>query len=57
MSRDGMRISWHWAGAMANLSNNPGISVAWAQFLFNPGMTIVGLELIRVLRDRLSNVP
>ena len=45
------------AAAMANLSNNPGISVAWAQFLFNPGMTIVGLELIRVLRDRLSNVP
>ena len=45
------------AAAMANLSNNPGISVAWAQFLFNLGMTIVGLVLIRVLRDRLSNVP
>lgn len=45
------------AAAMANLSINPGISVAWAQFLFNLGMTIVGLVLIRVLRDRLSNVP
>jgi phosphate:Na+ symporter len=45
------------AAAMANLSNSPGISVAWAQFLFNLGMTIVGLVLIRVLRDRLSNVP
>ena len=45
------------AAAMANLSHNPGISVAWAQFLFNLGMTIVGLVLIRVLRDRLSNVP
>ena len=45
------------AAAMTNLSNNPGISVAWAQFLFNLGMTIVGLVLIRVLRGRLLNVP
>jgi Na/Pi-cotransporter len=41
--------------AMANLSSDPGISVAWAQFLFNLGMTIVGLVSIRVLRDRLSD--
>ena len=40
---------------MANLSNDPGISVAWAQFLFNLGMTLIGLVLVRVFRDRLSD--
>jgi len=39
--------------AMADLSKDPGIRVAWVQFLFNLGMTIVGLFLIRVLRDRI----
>jgi len=39
--------------AMAGLSNDPGMSVAWAQFLFNLGMTVIGLVLIRVFRDRL----
>jgi hypothetical protein len=39
---------------MAEISSDPGISVAWAQFLFNLGMTIVGLVLIRVFCDRLS---
>lgn len=42
--------------AMAGLSNDPGISVAWAQFLFNAGMTIIGLVLIRVFRDRLADL-
>jgi phosphate:Na+ symporter len=42
--------------AMAGLSNDPGISVAWAQFLFNAGMTIIGLILIRVFRDRLADL-
>jgi Na/Pi-cotransporter len=41
------------SAAMAGLSSDPGISVAWAQFLFNLGMTILGLVLIRVFRDRL----
>ena len=44
------------AAAMADLSNDPGISVAWAQFLLNFGMTIVGLVLIRIFRDRLPEV-
>jgi Na+/phosphate symporter len=44
------------ATAMAGLSNDPGVSVAWAQFLFNLGMTLIGLVLIRVLRDRLPDV-
>jgi len=44
------------AAAMADLSNDPGISVAWAQFLFNLGMTAIGLVLIRVFRDRLPDV-
>jgi Na/Pi-cotransporter len=44
------------AAAMADLSHDPGISVAWAQFLFNLGMTIVGLVLIRIFRDRLPEV-
>ncbi len=43
------------SAAMANLSNDPGISVAWAQFLFNLGMTLIGLVLVRVFRDRLSD--
>ena len=41
------------SAAMADLSSDPGISVAWAQFLFNLWMTVVGLMLIRVFRDRL----
>jgi phosphate:Na+ symporter len=41
------------SAAMAGLSSDPGISVAWAQFLFNLGMTIVGLVALRVFRDRL----
>jgi Na/Pi-cotransporter len=44
------------AAAMAALSHDPGISVAWAQFLFNLGMTVLGLVLIRVFRDRLLDV-
>ena len=44
------------AAAMGDLSNDPGISVAWAQFLFNLGMTVIGLVLIRVFGDRLSDV-
>ena len=44
------------AAAMADLSNDPGISVAWAQFLFNLGMTVVGLVLMRVFRDRLPAI-
>ena len=44
------------SAAMANLSNDPGISVAWAQFLFNLGMTLIGLVMVRVFRDRLSDV-
>ena len=44
------------SAAMADLSSDPGISVAWAQFLFNLGMTFVGLVLIRVFRDRLPDV-
>ena len=44
------------AAAMADLSNDPGISVAWAQFLFNLGMTVIGLVLIRAFRDRLPGV-
>jgi Na+/phosphate symporter len=44
------------SAAMAGISNDPGISVAWAQFLFNTGMTIIGLVLIRVFRDRLADV-
>jgi Na/Pi-cotransporter len=39
--------------AMADISSDPGISVAWAQFLFNLGMTILGLILIRFFGDRL----
>ena len=42
------------SAAMADLSSDPGISVAWAQFLFNLGMTFVGLVLIRVFRERLA---
>jgi Na/Pi-cotransporter len=42
--------------AMVNLSNDPGISVAWAQFLFNLGMTLIGLVLIHVFRDRLADI-
>jgi len=41
------------SAAMADLSNDPGISVAWAQFLFNFGLTLIGLVLIRIFRDRL----
>ena len=41
------------SAGMADLSNDPGKSVAWAQFLFNLGMTLIGLVLIRILRDRL----
>lgn len=41
--------------AMAHSSADPGISVAWAQFLFNLGMTFVGLVLIRVFRSRLGD--
>ena len=44
------------AAAMAGLSNDPGISVAWAQFLFNLGMTVFGLVLIRVFRDWFPDV-
>jgi Na/Pi-cotransporter len=44
------------AAAMADLSSDPGISVAWAQFLFNLGMTAIGLVLILVLRDRLASL-
>ena len=44
------------ASAMADLSKDPGISVAWAQFLFNLGMTVIGLVLIRVFRDKLRGV-
>jgi phosphate:Na+ symporter len=40
--------------AMTALSNNPGISVAWAQFLFNLGMSGLGLVLMRIFRNRLS---
>lgn len=43
------------SAAMAGLSNDPGISVAWAQFLFNLGMTILGLVLVHVLRNQLSD--
>lgn len=43
------------SAAMAGLSNDPGISVAWAQFLFNLGMTILGLILVHVLRNQLSD--
>ena len=32
------------------------MSVAWAQFLFNLGMTVIGLVLIRAFRDRLPAV-
>jgi Na/Pi-cotransporter len=42
------------SAAMADLSNDPGISVAWAQFLFNLGLTLIGLALIRIFRDRLA---
>jgi len=42
------------SAAMADLSSDPGISVAWAQFLFNLGMTFVGLVLIRVFQERLA---
>jgi Na/Pi-cotransporter len=42
------------SASMADLSSDPGISVAWAQFLFNLGMTLFGLVLIRIFRDRLS---
>jgi len=42
------------SAAMADLSSDPGISVAWAQFLFNLGMTFVGLVLVRVFRERLA---
>ena len=42
------------SAAMADLSSDPGISVAWAQFLFNLGMTFVGLVLIRIFRERLA---
>jgi Na/Pi-cotransporter len=41
------------SAAMADLSSDPGISVAWTQLLFNLGMTVVGLVLIRAFRDRL----
>ena len=44
------------AVAMADLSHDPGISVAWAQFLFNLGMTVIGLVLIRVFRERLLDL-
>jgi len=42
------------SAAMADLSSDPGISVAWAQFLFNLGMTFVGLVLVLVFRERLA---
>ena len=42
------------SAAMADLSSDPGISVACAQFLFNLGMTFVGLVLVRVFRERLA---
>lgn len=41
------------SSAMADLSHDPGIGVAWAQFLFNLGMSLIGLVLIRIFRDRL----
>ena len=41
------------ASAMADLAHDPGISVAWAQFLFNLGMTVIGLVVIWVFHDRL----
>lgn len=41
------------SAAMANISSDPGISVAWAQFLFNLGLTAIGLMLIWTLRNRL----
>jgi Na+/phosphate symporter len=41
------------SAAMADLSNDPGMSVAWAQFLFNLGMTSVGFVLIHAFRDKL----
>jgi phosphate:Na+ symporter len=41
------------AASTAAVSSDPGIGVAWAQFLFNLGMTIVGLVLIRIFRKRL----
>jgi len=44
------------ASAMADLAHDPGISVAWAQFLFNLGMTVIGLVLIRVFRERLLDL-
>ena len=42
------------SAAIADLSNDPSISVAWAQFLFNLGLTLIGLALIRIFRDRLA---
>jgi Na/Pi-cotransporter len=44
------------AASMANLSNDPGVGVAWAQFLFNLGMTIVGLVALRAFRNRLLDL-
>ena len=38
---------------MTGFSNDPGISVVWTQFLFSLGLTVIGLALIRVFRDRL----
>jgi phosphate:Na+ symporter len=45
------------AAAMIGISNDPGIQVAWAQFLFNLGMTAVGLVLIRVFQNRIPEEP
>jgi hypothetical protein len=44
------------AASMANLSSDPGVGVAWAQFLFNFGMTIIGLAMPRAFRNRLIGV-
>jgi Na/Pi-cotransporter len=41
------------SAAMADLSHDPGMSVAWAQLLFNLWMTAVGFVLIHAFRDRL----
>jgi Na/Pi-cotransporter len=44
------------AASMANLSKDPGIGVAWAQFLFNLAMTIVGLAVVRIFRKQLLTI-
>ena len=44
------------AAAMVEFSTDPGISVAWAQFLFNLGMTVIGLVALRLFGDRLPDL-